>query len=205
MMDRIFTCWFLPAVALAAILFQLSGTDVQHVLRYERNAILGGELWRVISAHVVHLGWPHALWNVAALIIIFMLFGRAMSDRRWGYVTLVCAVGVAICLIAFNPEVSTYVGLSGILHGLFAAGALAERQAHRNTSFIMLVLLGAKLIWEQLAGPMPGTEPAVGGIVLVDAHLYGALFGLIAIATLNMLPSNKSEAGLEKIGRPHSD
>jgi len=183
--------WILPALALAAILVHLAGPEVQEALRFEREAVLAGELWRLLSAHLTHLGWPHTIWNGAALIVISLLFGRTISDLHWVYLTVICAAGVGIGLLAFKPEIAVYVGFSGVLHGLFAAGALTDRHAHPETSSLMLGLLGVKVVWEQLAGPLPGTEAAVGGLVLVDAHLYGAILGVIGVAILHAFGSQK--------------
>ena len=41
---------------------------------------------------------------------------------------------------------------------------------------------GAKLIFEQVVGPVPFTAESVGGPVVVAAHLYGTIGGLLAEA-----------------------
>jgi rhomboid family GlyGly-CTERM serine protease len=185
--------WILTLLAVGAILVQLAGPTVQEALRYEQEAVFVGELWRLFSGHLVHLGWPHTLWNVSALVVVSLLFGGVLSERHWGAVALFCAVGIGIGLLAFKPEVGVYVGLSGVLHGLFAAGAAADMKAHPRTSAIILGLLGAKLAWEQLAGPLPGTEAAVGGMVLIDAHLYGAALGIAAVVILQAITAATSQ------------
>ena len=44
----------------------------------------------------------------------------------------------------------------------------------------------AKLAWEQVAGPLPFSEATAGGGVVIAAHLYGAVGGLVwfALATV---------------------
>jgi len=49
-----------------------------------------------------------------------------------------------------------------------------------------LLLLGLKLAWEQLAGPLPGSEALSGGPVVVDAHLYGTSAGLLGVWLLEL-------------------
>jgi hypothetical protein len=44
---------------------------------------------------------------------------------------------------------------------------------------ILLLLLVAKISYEQFGGSVPGSEAASGGPVIVDAHLYGALGGIL--------------------------
>ena len=63
---------------------------------------------------------------------------------------------------------------------LFVIGLLAEFR--RDLALSTLVLLGfaAKIIFEQIYGPLPGSEQSAGGPVVVDAHLYGAIAGCIS-------------------------
>jgi hypothetical protein len=39
-----------------------------------------------------------------------------------------------------------------------------------------------KIMFEQLIGPLPGSEQSAGGDVVVNAHLYGVLAGVAAAA-----------------------
>ena len=73
-----------------------------------------------------------------------------------------------------------YVGLSGVLHGLLVAGAMQGFRTLPSESAIILALVTGKLAWEQLSGPLPGSESVSGGDVVVNAHLFGAIGGAIA-------------------------
>ena len=62
------------------------------------------------------------------------------------------------------------------------------------------LLVVGKLSWEQFDGALPGSESVAGGLVVVDAHLYGALAGallgivLIAINHRQNAPPNDQQA-----------
>jgi len=73
------------------------------------------------------------------------------------------------------------VGLSGVLHGLFIYGAIREMRFYPVSGYILLLLLTGKLFWEYMNGALPGSEQMTGGRVLVEAHLYGAVAGLVAV------------------------
>ena len=45
----------------------------------------------------------------------------------------------------------------------------------------ILGVLIAKLAWEQISGPLPGSAATAGVAVIVDAHLYGAAGGILAL------------------------
>ena len=80
------------------------------------------------------------------------------------------------------PDLDWYVGLSGFMHGLLAAGLVVGIANRDRESIILAVLVLAKLLWEQTSGPLPGSESTSGGSVIVNAHLYGVAGGLLAVA-----------------------
>lgn len=168
------------SLALLAIAAVIGGTELRAWLRYDRSAILAGEVWRLLSAHIAHLGWGHLAMNLAGLALIWMLFGRLYTTLQWCAVTVFCMIGISLGLLALQPGVHWYVGLSGVLHGLFVAGALASLAAGYRAELALLGLLIVKLAWEQLYGALPGSADLAGGSVLVESHLYGAITGLVA-------------------------
>ncbi len=170
------TC--LGSLALLAILLSSSGDAWRDVLCYQRDAVLSGQLWRLLSAHLVHAGWHHLLFNLLGLALIGLLFRASFSARQWLGVMLVSVFFIDAGFLWLEPGLEWYVGLSGLLHGLMAAGAVAWWRDERGTpAAVMSAILAVKLIWEQLVGPMP---TATGIPTIVDAHLYGAIGGLVA-------------------------
>ena len=169
----------LLVVAGVMILIAISGAEVGHALRYERETILSGQVWRLITGSLVHLNWSHLILNITGLIMISAIFGEVINARGWLIVSVGCALGVGLGLLFFNPGVNFYVGFSGVLHGLFAASLMVESDIQQRTRTVMLGLLLGKLLWEQIQGPLPGTAAAAGGNVIVDAHLYGAVTGIV--------------------------
>jgi len=69
--------------------------------------------------------------------------------------------------------------MSGLLHGLLVAGIIPRLRSLDIETGILLLLLIAKIGYEQFNGPVPGSETTSGGPVVVDAHLYGALGGVL--------------------------
>jgi rhomboid family GlyGly-CTERM serine protease len=175
----------LSLVALST-LFALLGDRATQWLRYDRDAILHGQWWRIISGNIVHLGWPHLLLNLAGLILVWLLFRHTLSTRNWIFVTLASAAAVGVGLLLFDPELQWYVGLSGVLHGLFAAGLVTSLYAGNRGDWWLLLLFVAKITWEQLVGTMPGSAEVAGGTVIVNAHLYGAIGGAITALLIIM-------------------
>ncbi len=174
--SRLLVAWRLPMiiVGIAAVL-TLTGESGQEWLRYDRGAIIDGEYWRMLSGHFVHLGASHYLLNVAGLLLIWYLIGTAFSLTHWLLIAAGTIAGVDLGFWFFSPGLIWYVGLSGLLHGLLAAGILATLGSQTKEASVLGVLLVGKLVYEQFVGPLPGSEGSTGGTVIVDAHLYGAI------------------------------
>jgi rhomboid family GlyGly-CTERM serine protease len=169
------------ALALTSFLCAALGQPLTGLLRYQRDAILAGQWWRLLTGNLVHLGWPHLWLNLVGLLLVWLLFQRALPQRVWLTVTAVSSLAVGLGLLIFDPNLAWYVGLSGTLHGLFAAGLVASLAAGQRAEWLLLVLFIAKLSWEQLVGPTPGTSALAGGNVIVDAHLYGTVGGAFTV------------------------
>ncbi len=172
--------WGLVVVLiLIATLLMFSGDSGRELLRFERSGIAAGEWWRLLSGHLTHMGWSHVALNGAGLILVWYLVGTAFSALRWLLIAAVAIATMDTCFWFLNPDMAWYVGLSGLLHALLAAGIVARLGNINAETAILAALVIAKLAWEQFSGPLPGSELASGGVVIVDAHLYGAAGGVL--------------------------
>jgi rhomboid family GlyGly-CTERM serine protease len=161
----------------------LAGEPVARALRYERNALLDGQLWRALTGHLVHLSWSHLGFNLGLGALAVALFGR---DLRWP-AALVCALGTSAGLFLGSIRVPWYAGLSGVLYGLLAYGALCASRRDRRW-LLAVALLTAKVIADEFRGNPVGFD---GNPIIVDAHLYGALSGALAWAMRRPGPDHR--------------
>jgi hypothetical protein len=84
---------------------------------------------------------------------------------------------IDVGFVFYEPQLDWYVGYSGVLHGILAAGAIAwwKRGPAAMALALSAVLIG-KLAWEQWQGALPFTP----GPVVTASHLYGAAGGVLA-------------------------
>src|SRR5690606_28418966 len=158
---------------------QALGEPAQAWLRYDREAVMAGQFWRLLTAHIVHMSGAHLMLNCVALALIASLLGKQQRAPDWRLTTLGAAVAVSVGLLWRNPYVHWYVGLSGVVHGLFAAGCFALLRRCPSAALLTLATLACKLVWEQ-SHPGPASRDALlGGAVIVEAHLYGVIGGLV--------------------------
>jgi membrane associated rhomboid family serine protease len=146
----------LLGTCLTLLIIQSGGAAAQLALRYDRDALAAGQWWRLLTAHVIHLGFEHALLGLSVL-------------------------GVDAGLWLLSSTTQWYVGSSGVLHGVLAAGAVAHLRSRQPDGWVLALFLVGKLVYEQSAGALPLTA---GGAVIVDAHLYGAVAGALAALLL---------------------
>lgn len=177
-------------VALICLAAALGGELAQEALRYDRDAILHGQVWRLITGNFLHLSWTHLALNLAGLALVWLFFGQCFNTWQWVAIILFTALVTGLGLLALVPTVGWYVGLSGALHGYFTAGCVAEIRLKLREGWWMLALITVKLAWEQTHGAMPGTASLAGGEVIVDAHLYGAIAGLAAVLLKPAAPAH---------------
>jgi len=174
----------LLAVAVAALCIALQGAGLVEPLRFDRESIAGGAWWRLVSGNFVHLGASHLWMNVAGLGLVVALVWGQFGAVEWAATILFGSLVVGLGLYTLNPAIGWYVGFSGTLHTLVVAGSIGDLRHYPRSAALLLVLVTGKLVWEQLAGALPGSEATAGGRVVVDAHLYGAIAGLIAAPAL---------------------
>ena len=159
-------------------------------LRYDRSSLMNGEIWRVLTAHLVHLNVPHLFLNLFGLFLICELLWVELPLRQGIGLLVFTGVTISACLWWLHPELATYAGLSGVLHGLWAGCALyglqytSEKSLRARLPYLFgAILLAAKLLFEFRYGPSEFTAHLIGGSVLTVSHLYGALAGVVYVLT----------------------
>lgn len=146
-------------------------------LRYQRDAVLQGQVWRLLTAHLVHGDGQHLALNMVGTVLIAALFPQTYRAGQWVVILLMSAGAIGIGFLAWNPGLHWYVGASGILHGALAAGVIAWwRAGQHGLATALAVVLAGKLAWEQWQGALPLTS---GLAVIVDAHAYGVGGGIL--------------------------
>jgi rhomboid family GlyGly-CTERM serine protease len=152
------------------------------LLRYERALAGDGELWRGLTAQLVH----GSLALAAVDLAVVALCGAWLERRARGLAAAAVALGlVAVAVVVHaSPAVLRFEGSSGVAVALFAAGALhlvlhAPSGPARALGGLAIVAVLAKAGLEQATGSsLLGTALLPGARVLPSAHLAGAMAGL---------------------------
>jgi rhomboid family GlyGly-CTERM serine protease len=180
---------------MVVIVFQLIGIEY---FRFESDWPSTGEVWRLVTAHWVHVGWIHLLVNTLGLAICVGLTRPNWSIKRWVIQSICIAFGISILCTLQNPALSWYVGFSGVLYGLYFLAAYDLYSRDRLIAGLIAGAVVVKIVIEQYTSYDLTSEDLIGAPVIVDAHLYGLLMA-IAIAlvwatyTMNHSPTRQSD------------
>jgi rhomboid family GlyGly-CTERM serine protease len=151
---------------------------LQPWLAWDRNAILQGEIWRILTGNLTHTNWAHLLMNALALLIISFIFRAHFNAKRYTALIIVLSIGIGGGIFATNMQ--WYAGLSGVLHGIFAWGAISDIRTKTKGGWLLFVGLIIKITWEQIYGGSASSEALIGARVATEAHLIGALIGSLS-------------------------
>jgi rhomboid family GlyGly-CTERM serine protease len=169
-------------LCLAVLLAPLAGGEPLTLLwRYERAAIADGQWWRFATAHFVHLDAGHALLNCTGLALLWALFARTWRPGQWLFALCFVMLTIDAGFWFISTGLLWYVGASALLHGAFACGCVALVLQRDRLGQLAAVVLLAKLVWEQVHGPLPleTRHP-----VVTVSHAYGAAGGVLAALLL---------------------
>jgi hypothetical protein len=182
-------------VGCAALLSALDGLPAR--LEYDRDLVRVGELWRPLTAQLVHWTPRMALADLGALALLGgWLEARG---RRLGLVVgLLLAAAATAVGVHLLPHLLTYRGSSGLAAALFVLVAVELAAApgparRRLLAAAALALFAGKVIHETATGCAAAAGALPAGVAVVPlVHLLGGTAGLVAAIVARYLPQTSS-------------
>lgn len=183
--SRDFTWWMIGCIGAVACM-QVAASDSIASAGLVKAAVLGGEVWRLLTAPLLHVRPSHLYWNLTALYALGQIV-EAHSPKRWlpAIFTVSAIVGSVFSLVL--PPDKTSVGASGGILGLagFLCVLVYRRDWEFPAGFFKAVLL------------MIALNAGLGllGFTFIDnaAHLGGFLAGLLLGVWLIPIESTSEE------------
>lgn len=162
-------------------LLHLGGDATRDALLLERDAVLNGQVWRLATAHLVNLSGTHTFLNTLGLGLIIVTLWSILTVETLLRAIVFSAAAISLGWIALMPAGVTYVGFSGVTHGVMAWGGLTIwKRGPKWFAVVILTCLLAKLGQEFWNGAVPGADAAIGGRVSFVSHTLGSLGGTLA-------------------------
>lgn len=152
---------------------------------YLRSALEDGQLWRLITGHYVHFTVYHAVMNAAGLILVCLILLNRQSLLFFCGINIALPAMISIGLWFFYDNIEHYRGYSAVIYGLVAAGLILEWRNHKGMYSLALLLLGAKIMYEQLPSyDVNYLVAEIGVPVAIEAHLLGFCGGMLCAAVV---------------------
>ena len=146
---------------------------------YDRESVENGDYWLLLSANFTHLNWTHFSLNLFGISLLTYLHWEHYLLKSFLPLILLCAFLVTCGLHWINTDISSYVGLSGVLHGLLAWGIAQDIGKGKALGWLLAIFLVLKLGLELFGIGSSTTTDMIDAPVITAAHLYGAIGGTI--------------------------
>ena len=173
-----------PPLCLILLSSLLAWLGINDELEFNRQLIEQGQLWRLFTSQFVHANWAHLGLNCAGIALIWLLHGEYTSPSRYGFNIATLAIWCGLGVFWFCPTITIYTGLSALLHGVIIWGAIKDVTVGLKSGYVSFIGVWVKLIAEQINGPSADIGALINSTVAVDAHLIGAIGGVLLGAPL---------------------
>ena len=171
--------YILPPILLTLLSSALMFFNINDLLEFHRNKIATGEIWRIFTGQFVHANPTHLLLNIVGIGFIWLLHAEHRTQSQYYIHTAFLALWTGLGIWLFVPDIKIYTGLSGLLHGVIVWGALKDIQVGMRSGILLFIGIWGKLAWEQYSGPSADVGELIQSRVAIEAHLIGAVGGLI--------------------------
>ncbi|REJ65282.1 MAG: rhomboid family intramembrane serine protease [Planctomycetota bacterium] len=144
------------------------------------RTIASGEFWRLATPMFMHGGWLHLFFN---MYMTYQLGGLVETRRGpWRFLLIVVATGIAANVTQylwgqnfgpFRPHVMNFLGMSGVVYGLFGYAWMKSRFDPSAGIFLPPNLVVWLLLWFGLC-----TFGFLGERIANGAHAGGLVAGM---------------------------
>ena len=159
-------------------------------MEFDRCLILNGEIWRLITGHLVHWSSEHFYLDSMVFILQGITFEKKIGHKYWSMLVL-SALFISATLLIFRQDLLYYRGISGLINtqlilgtGLFIRD-ITQGKGMRNMFAICFSIHMIKIIYETINRAPFFSTHLIGdmGLFTPAAHLSGVVIGLLFLTT----------------------
>ena len=170
----------LAVVILVTVLLQVANGYLNGIFTYHRANFISHLYYEWLTPNLVHFNWMHWLLNILNLIAIIIIFNKVWSSKKLLTIFAISSAFIMINLYIFNPNIKSYVGMSGVLYALAVYAALQNLKYDKLISLAVLLYVLMKLLFGDTVNHFMGVDVALSGLKVVrEVHWYGAVIGVL--------------------------
>lgn len=161
------------------LIMALSGVNVmeptsQSLIDWGANVrfyTLDGGWWRLISCCFIHIGIPHLLFNMYALVFIGLLLEPRLGKARFAAAYLLTGIVASLTSLYWH-DVTISVGASGAIFGMYGVflAMLTTNLVEKKVRVPLMISIGIFVAYNLTYGMKGGIDNA--------AHIGGLLSGI---------------------------
>ncbi|BBO30128.1 hypothetical protein AltI4_45160 (plasmid) [Alteromonas sp. I4] len=173
----------LPVVTLLLTLItsclMLLPYEVKAALYFDRNDVLAGNFWTLLSAHMVHIDIEHWGWNTISLLFVGSIIEQR-SVLLLAFSFFLSIFAIDLLLLSGIHNVDMYCGISGVLNTfiLIALWTIWQK-SHSFWVVAAVCLFIVRTISEIILGNSLTTNLAWPAYT--EAHMAGVISGGVII------------------------
>ena len=178
--------WGSLLLTLFALILSVSPEAIQ-LMQFDREQIIEGQIWRILTGHFTHCSTSHLFWDVMVFIVLGSICEKI--NRKNYFVCLIfSSVFISLGVLVFLPDMKFYRGLSGIDSAIFVflmVEILKRKYKEKSMVWIIVIVLGlvcfiSKLLFENISGTTIFVNSTDTMIPVPLAHLIGGISGIIS-------------------------
>jgi rhomboid protease GluP len=174
-------CYWILLVILTIVKYQWTNGDSsishfqQNLLALganNRELVLSGEYWRLITSQFLHLSLPHLFFNLYALAYLGLMVENKIGSYMFLFITISSGISGSLVSLIFH-KYGIMLGASGAIMGLFGGflALLLNNTFERNASKALLtstILVSLLILLNGISGDIDNS-----------AHLGGFISGFV--------------------------
>lgn len=192
------------AVALLVWLNRSQGTDLIALLACQREPVLTGEVWRLLTAGFCHADVMHLLFNMLGLLYFAAPVEKFLGSRGFAVVILATILlGNGIHLLV---SAAPCVGFSGANLAIFTLFACLAPRHPVSLLFIPIPIPAWLLLLIMVGLDLFGALGSLASPIAHAVHLTGVVIGLaVFFGRRRFIQAKDRVFGLRVVDAPHED
>ena len=159
-------------------------------LEWNRELILEGQVWRIITSNFSHFNLNHLVMNLAAFSGVYYFYYNGFENKRFLIFSFLISI-IGGFLLLFTDYI-IYNGMSALIHGLLGYLGISDiSKGNKGYGFLILIGTSLKLTKEQIYGADKYITELVASNVAIESHLIYFLVG-ISLGLIHFLINKKA-------------
>jgi|AntRauTorckE6833_2_1112554.scaffolds.fasta_scaffold13770_3 membrane associated rhomboid family serine protease len=156
--------------------------QIHEILGLEKDRLLSGNFWQIVSYTLIHGNWAHFILNAAAILLLGSKLEHIISKRSFVLLCIYSAITGGLTFLMLSGSLQTLVGSSAICFGFLLFLTTLSPDSRFLPVFLSGRSLGALVILANLILALLNPALPTGPLAEVGAQLSKSFKGLFTVS-----------------------